>query len=435
MTAPRPSSVISWYRSARRGLRRRSANLWVVPAFTTAFGIMLARFLVWIDHRIPQDAHAWYLFAGQPASARELLSTIAASLMTFTSIVFSVTILVLQLASQQFSPRVLRTFLEDRFTRAALGVFIASFVYAMVLLPEVRDEMTGHAPFVPALAVSTSLGLVLLCSGVFVQYIHHIAHSIRAVHIVQRVADDALRAVDRVCFPAGAGLSAEVVEGREATCAHVISNPGRAGVVGSIDEEYLLKVAVDRDLVIQVLLRMGDFVPHGAPLLRVTGGDAAEREGLVAHVHISAERTLDEDPGFGLRQLVDIATRALSPGVNDPTTAVQALDRIHDVLREMAPRTLRGSQRVDSSGRVRLVIARLDWSGYVQLAFDEIRQYGRESLHVATRLHAILDDLISIAATGREGVLREQKRLLREACRGSFDVPLEIANSAHNQEA
>jgi uncharacterized membrane protein len=415
------------------------SSLWLAPITAAAAAVGTAKLLVKIDQEIPQDRDAWYLFGGQADSARELLSTIASSLMTFTAIVFSITILVLQLASSQFSPRVLRTFLEDRFTQLSLGVFIGSFVYALALLPEVRSPAPGQTEFVPALAIFIAFVVVLVAVSVFVRYIHHIAHSIRAVHIIKRVADGARATIDEM-FPETDPDDPKPVDAS-------MSQPGQetivesceAGVIASVDDERLLEMATRCDARIELLPAMGDFVPQGAPLLRVAGegGRGLNPKRLLACVEIADERTPHQDPGFGFRQLVDMAERALSPGTNDPTTAVQVLDQLHDLLRILARRGFPAEKRADASGRVRLIIPRPGWDAYVHLALDEIRQYGCGSLQVMRRMRAVLDDLLSVAPPHRRACLEQQRALLEDAPRRGFSSPRERALAEHpdNQNA
>lgn len=395
----------------RRTSDRLATSLWFVPALAGALGVALARGLARVDRIWGEDFRGWFVFGGGAESARQLLATIASSLMTLTGVVFSITILVLQLASQQFSPRVLRTFLEDRATRFSLAAFIGSFVYAMALLAEVRTEGDARTAFVPGVSVYVALVLVLFSVGVFVRYIHQMAHSIRAVQVLARVGTDARRAITSEFpnEPDDADLSAvRPEEARPATGARTIANTtGRAGVIALVDDARLLELATATDAVVEVVPQVGAFVPRGAPLLRIYGEAGCRDDELLESIELADERTPHQDPTFGLRQLVDVAERALSPGINDPTTAVQALDQIHDLLRALAPRRFPSSFRLDDAGRVRVIIPRPSWEDVVHLALDEIRQYGARSIQIVARLRALLYDLLSVAPAHRQAVLRE----------------------------
>ncbi|OJH39977.1 hypothetical protein BON30_12930 [Cystobacter ferrugineus] len=377
-----------------------------------------------VDQRIEQNQEAWYLFYGQADSARELLSTIASSLMTFTGVVFSITILVLQIASSQFSPRVLRTFLEDRFTRFSMGMFVGSFTYAMVLLPEVREPTDQHPAFVPALSIFLAFVLVLLSVGVFVRYIHHMAHSIRAVHVIHRVADETRHSLARM-YPEQAREPVAPVTVPRTPPDQEFPHDRPPGVVMAIEEAELLALACDRDVIIALVPMVGDFLPRGAPLFKVWGQGRLSLDELRDCVVVGEERTPYQDPAFGFRQLVDVAERALSPAINDPTTAVQALDQLHDLLRSLATRPFPAHLRVDTSGRLRLILPRPDWEGLVRLGLDEIREYGESSIQVARRLRAVLGDLLSVAPADRQAVLQEQLSLLEASARRGFHTEVE----------
>jgi uncharacterized membrane protein len=395
-------------------------SLWVVPVAAMLVAVLLAEGLLLLDQRIPQEREAWYLFGGQPDSAREMLSTIASALMQFTGLVFSITILVLQLASQQFSPRVLRTFLEDRYTRFSMGMFVGAFVYALALLPQVREERPDRPAFVPALSIFVAFVLVLVCVGVFVRYIHHMAQSIRAVHIIRRVADETRQSIEAL-YPEGV-----LEEGPPAPALpdgppdQVFPHDRPAGVVTAVDAEALMRLACERDVLIALVPEVGDFLPRGVPLFRVWGQGRLTLEELRDEVVVALERTPHQDPAFGFRQLVDVAERALSPGINDPTTAVQALDQLHDLLRTLARRPLPSPVRADAQGRPRLVLPRPDWGSYVRLALDEVRGYGESSLPVARRIRELLEDLLAVAPPSRRAPLEHQRALLLEAIARGF---------------
>jgi uncharacterized membrane protein len=409
-------------------------SLWLVPLAAVLVAIGFARVSLRVDQRIAQHQEAWYLFSGQADSARELLSTIASSLMTFTGVVFSITILVLQIASSQFSPRVLRTFMEDRFTRFSMGMFVGSFTYAMVLLPEVRESTDQHPAFVPSLSIFVAFVLVLLSVGVFVRYIHHMAHSIRAVHVIHRVADETRHSLVRM-YPEQAGDPVAPVSVPREPPDQEFPHDQPPGVVMAIEEAELLALACEHDVLIALVPMVGDFLPRGAPLFKVWGKGRLSLEELRGCVVVGEERTPHQDPAFGFRQLVDVAERALSPAINDPTTAVQALDQLHDLLRALATRPFPDPIRVDSSGRLRLILPRPDWEGFVRLGLDEIREYGEGSIQVARRLRALLLDLISVAPEDRRAVLQEQLTLLDASTRRGFHTKAErqSARSASTQ--
>ena len=399
-------------------------SLWPTPVGVTAVCAGAALGLVRLDHALSSDFAGWYVYGGRADGARELLSTIASSMLTIAGLVFSITILVLQLASSQFSPRVLRTFLRDSVTQWAMGIFLGSFVYALVLLPEVRSDGPGGQEFVPGIAVFGAFALALASIAFFVRYIHHMAHSIRASTIVFRVAQETHDSIDRL-YPE------RVLEGTESSdvlpsgpAARVVENSAEAGVVIDVDTDALMRVAVEHDVFIALLPKVGDFVPRGAPILHLWGECDVSDVQAERWVVLANERTPRKDAAFGFRQLIDIAVRALSSGVNDPTTAVEVLDRLHDLLRSLVQRDIPNQVRMDGSGRPRLVLPRPDFADYVRLSFEEIRLYGAGSVQVVQRAGAILRDLIAVANRERATVLEREHALFElAAAREAHPLP------------
>jgi uncharacterized membrane protein len=391
--------------------QRLRARLWFWPGIAAIGAFVAARLLAGVDRMVGWERDTWYLFGGSAESARTLLSTVSSSMMTFTGLVFSITILVLQLASAQFSPRVLRTFLEDRNSQLAMAAFVGTFVYALALLPVVRGGGQEAAPFVPGLALFVAFALVLFSVGVFVHYIDHMAHSIRAVSLVKRVSADTRVAIATM-YPDELPGDPEPEVAAPTGHAETLALAGRAGVLAAVDENALMAAACAADGIVALIPSPGDFVPRGAPLARIWGGDEQLAAAVRAAVAIEDERTSYQDPSFGFRQLVDIAERALSPGVNDPSTAVQVLDELHDLLRWLATRRFPSPYGCDPQGRLRVILPRPDWDAYVDLALDEIMQYGAASLQVVARVRTLLADVRSVASPARRVALdRHRARL------------------------
>lgn len=400
-------------------------SLWPQPVAAMLVALVSAALLVNVDQaRAPHEEY-WFLFGGQSESAREVLSTIASSLLSFTGLVFSITVLVLQLASTQFSSRVLRTFLRDRTTRLTMATFVGSFVFALVVLTRVREDRPDNPEFVPALSVSAAIVLLVLSVAVFVRYIHHMAHSIRAVTVITRVAAETRESLDRL-YPASLlhEPATPLPRPRRVPDRLVLSRtPG--GVVVEVDEEALIELATRCHGVIAFVPFIGDFVPNGSVLFQVWSTHPPEDEALADCVMLGVERTPYEDAAFGFRELVDIAERALSPAINDPTTAVQALDQIHDLLRMLATREIPAAERADHQGQLRLILPRPDWEAYVNLALDEICQFGRRSIQVHRRVRALIADLLQVVPAPRRAVLEQQLATLDVSVREAFETRLE----------
>jgi uncharacterized membrane protein len=397
-----------WLTTVGEWLRLR---LWFVPALLTLGAGLLAVVLVALDQQLAEDP-GWlgFAFGGTAEGAQNVLSVIATSMLTFTGLVFSITMLVLQAASSQLSPRVMRTFLRDRGNQVVLGLFVATFVYTLLVLHEVRAPSEPGGGFVPSLSILVAFVLLLGSVGAFIWYIDHMAHAIRASTVIASVWAETTAAIDRL-YPEPIGAEAETQAEpwqRHGEPDHVVVSPGAGTLVG-IDEERLVSAASQADRLLELLPSVGEFVPEGAPLARLWGTwDEAAVDDVRGAVGIGSERTLKQDAAFGLRQLVDIALRALSPGINDPSTAVLALDRLHDLLRRLAVRRFPSRERA-VDGTVRLVLSRPGWDDYVRLAVDEIRQAGDGQIQVDRRLRSMLEDLRSIAPEGRLAVLRQER--------------------------
>lgn len=369
------------------------SGLWLIPAVCVISALALALVLVRID-RATEGEKGWTFGAGA-AGAREVLSAITTSMITFTGLVFSITVVVLQLASSQFSPRVLRTFLRDWLTQLSLGVFVATFVYTMTVLRTVRSEVDDE--FVPALATSVAFGLLLVSVGMFIAYIHHITRAIRVSSILQAIGDET-RSTMNYRYPEDAIPVDAAKDEFTASESRVAIAATAPGVITSIDLERLVALATSADAVIVVPHPVGGFVPEGAALLHMYGAsDDVDRGDFTACVRTGRERTMEQDVAFGLRQLVDVAERALSPGVNDPTTAVQALDQIHDLLRRLVSRPLDDGSRRDNDDVLRLLTRAPTCADYLHLGLSEIAQYGNEADQVQRKLRELRADLLTAA--------------------------------------
>jgi uncharacterized membrane protein len=261
----------------------------------------------------------------------------------------------------------------------------------------------------------------------FVFLVHHVANSIRAVSIMEAVAAET-RASIRENFPLDADDPFADHARPEGTPTQVLLLERGPGDLLGVDEDDLVAVAARHDCVLELLPTVGDYLPSNVPIVAVHGGDgtvtAAE---VLRHIGIGPERTMYQDTAFGFRQLVDIAEKALSPAINDPTTAVQCIDRLHDLLRRVAVRPMPSGRWGDDQGNLRLLVPQPTWDDYVHLAFDEIRHFGIASLQIPRRLRAALVDLKVAAPVERHGVLDSQLAALDAAVAREYGVPEERA--------
>lgn len=392
-------------------------GLWFVPGLFVVGAAVLAVVTLTVDRHLHAEP-GWLAFGGGATSAELILSTIATSMMTFTGLVFTITIVALQLASSQFSPRVLRAFLRDRGSQVPLGIFAATFVYALIALREVRTGAVGE-PFVPGISIAMAFGLVLVSLGAFIYYVNHIAQSIRAVNILEAVAHETREAIDEN-YPKEPSEEQPLDVAGERPCDHVIVLERNGGVIEGIEIDGLVRVAAKYDCVIRMGAAVGAYIAGGAPVFDVFGRHEVPAREVLVHVDLGRERTMYQDPAFGFRQLVDIAEKALSPAVNDPTTAVQAIDRLHDLLWRLAERPTPSGYHRDEAGQLRFVHPVVGWDTFVTLAFEEIRQYGAGSIQVQRRLRASARELIELVAVERRPPLDRQLRLLDRAAARHF---------------
>ena len=348
---------------------------------------------------------------GGPDAALGILTTIALSMVSLATLVLTITMVVVQLAMGQFSPRIVQTFLRDKPSQLAIGLFVATFTHAMLSMREVQFDGEGQ---VPGIAIGVAYVLVVVSIAMLVLYVDHIGRSLRVSSLIELVGDDTRCLLDAQ-YPDT--LSVDDV-------APSVILASASGVVTAIDRDALVEAAVSADCVLHVVPAVGSFVPAGAPLIDIEGHvDHLDRQAASGCIALGLERTLDEDVAYGFRMLVDVAERSLSESpFLDPTTAVQSIDRLHDALRQLAVRVIPDGRHYDDADNLRVTVPTMDWDAYVHLAFDEIRLVGVGSPQVSRRLSAALTDLIEYAPPDRQPALVEQLELLREAiCKLSRD--------------
>jgi uncharacterized membrane protein len=419
----------------RTQLRARYEQLrtsfWFVPALMSVGAALLALVTLAVDARLSDEVRSGltWIYGGGPEGARSLLSTVASSAITVAGTTFSITIAALSLASSQFGPRLLRTFVRDTGNQVVLGTFVATFLYCLLVVRTVRGLEDTRV--VPHLSVTVGVLLAIANLGVLIYFIHHVAMSIRADQVIAAVGHDLDGAVEHL-FPEqlGRGLVAQG-DDVEAPAAPPPAAPPDAlpvaldqdGYLQVLDVESLLGLTVEHDLVVTLLCRPGDFIVAGEPAALVWPAERLDDEvrGAVAGVFIlGRERSAQQDVLFVVNQLVEVAARALSPGVNDPFTAITSLDRLGAVLCRVARRPLPDGRRYDEGGRLRVVAAPVRFDELVDAAFDQIRHYGRDNLVVMGRLLDTLARVGEAAADARRAPLLRQARLAYEGSRDAL---------------
>lgn len=402
--------LISW-RTRWRVYEYVRNSLWIVPfGFVTAAIVMGVTF-PWIDQHTTGTIGITF---GADAG-RSVLGAIAGGMITFTGFVFSILLLAVQFGSSQFSPRMLRRFLRDPTTKVALGTFMATFVYALAIL---RVVGTGtDKAFVPSNSISVAVLLLLLSMLMFLRLLNRTTQGLRVAAVLRDLGRDARRVVNRAYpEPAADGDGGEPQGPLPAEATRAVAYRGRPGIVQSADIASLVQAARGADAVIELVPRFGDLVADGATLFRVhPGRDELSDEWLRSTVATGDERTMGQDPAFAFRLLADISAKALSPGVNDPTTSVQALDQIELLLRQVAGRRLAPGARRDTGGTVRFWYRVPSWEDYLSLAIDETRHYGEGSMQVMRRLRALLEDLRAAVPDFRRPAIDAELDLLASA--------------------
>jgi uncharacterized membrane protein len=391
--------------------RWRANSLWLVPMVCIAAGGAAAAVTLTVDGAIGYDRLSSGVL-GTPSAVQTILSTAASAMLTLTTIVLTVMTLGVQLAMQQFSPRIVRALLADRRSQLAHGLFAATFLYCMVAVAKVNDKASPGRE-VPSITVAFAYALLLTSLVTLVAYVHHAGQSLRVAGLIDLVGDNLQVEIDR-SFPIQASPQndAGTVTARE------------AGVLLMVDIEGLIEQARRSNDCLEMLVAVGDFVPRGAPLVRSRGSARMDHRAIRRMVLLDNERSHVGDAAYGFRKLVDIAERSIaSSPYDDPATAVQAVDRLHDGLRQLCLRRLPNGRHEDSGGVLRLVTRELAWHGYVTLVFEEVVSLGSSSPLVARRLLAALDDLIAVAPPERRPPLEVQRRrLLTSTAEAGFTV-------------
>ena len=375
-------------------------------------------FLSWAEEVDPRIS-AWVpllLFpsSSDPQVAQVILGGIAASIMTVVSIVFAILLMTLTLASMQFSPRIIVSFVRDRVTQWTLGIFLGTFSYCMAALPAAR---AFPRPFAPVVTVLGAMLLSLVCVGWLLFFIHHISQAITVNHIVERIATETVAMIDEMMpeprrHARVAGSDPPDLSAWQTPILSEVS-----GYIRFIDTRRLVAVAKAYSVKVHVLRRVGQFVPAGIPLLKVYKGERLPSEGVVelrSSFDCGPTRTLQQDLEFGVLQIVDIALKAISPAVNDPSTAICCVDHLSRILIRFASREPPEPLLYDPPGVVRVSMLWSDFARMLDCAFEQIRMYSRTDVAVSLRLLRALGDIAMTTpdALDRSTVVERAKRIV-----------------------
>lgn len=377
-------------------------QLWPLPALAVALAVVLGTALpaldAALDGQLPTSVSA-LLFSGGPEAARAVLQAISGSLITVTSLTFSLTVVTLQLASSQFSPRLLRTFSSDRFVHSTLALFLAAFAFALTVLRSVRGEGSGSTLFVPEISVTVAFVLAIASVIGLVLFLAHLTREIRVETMMRRVNLETQETIDRVF----ADDRPARLPGPVPVSSGVPINSSSSGFLTSVDKDAFLRAVMKCGAVVRLDLPPGSSLVAGVPFATAWALDerailgTETREKLTHEVNAALatgfERTNVQDVGFGFRQLVDVAVRALSPGINDPTTAVHVIGHLSDLLCRLAGRDPGPEHLTDDDGRIRVVLSLPTLRDLLDMAMDQPRKYGAADPAVASRLLGLLHEL------------------------------------------
>lgn len=397
-----------------------NASLWFVPTLMVISAMLLAYGLVLLDNSTSNKWTSDYplLFGAGSSGARSMLSSISGSAITVAALIFSLTLSTLATVSGQYTSRILRNFMRDRANQVVMGFFVSIFVYCLIVLRTIRDSSDHDSGFVPPLAVSFALLMALVSIGMLIFFIHHIATSIQAANIIAEAAEETISSMTKI-FPKQVGEEADKDEEETLRTTdlnwHLVTTAA-TGYIQGVASERLLEFATETNAVIRLEHRLGDFVTLDTPLVAVAYYAAdrqptdEEQEQLNGYFTIDNQRSIDQqDVAFGFRQIVDIALKALSPGINDTTTAVMCVDRLGAMLAFLASRELHQPLRA-ADGQVRLIAHTRNFEDFVKLAFDQVRSSGDDNVAV------LLRQLKALETIGRRTGSYKRRQALRRQC-------------------
>ncbi len=377
-----------WMDSLRTGF-------WFVPLAMLMFSAALALGLLYADKKLDpgiKASIAW-AYTGGPEGARSLLSTIAGSMITAASVTFSLASVALSLASQQYGSRVLRNFMRDRVTQVLLGTFVATFIYCVLVVRAIRgSDFSGG--FVPSISVSVAILLSLLSLVLLIIFVHHVSTSIQASHIVLVIAEDIKKAIPRL-YPSRTGrpLEDSGAAGRPRSGEAITVEIEDSGYLQTVDLDALLTLATRENIVVELTVKPGDHLISGARIAMVWGGTSLakeERKKIVNSFLLGGERTAAQDIRYQFQQLTDVAVRALSPGINDPFTAINAIDELASGISQVARRPRIVENRQDDEGVVRLIVPRPEITDLLDETVGHIAIYAGGDRFVMAALHRAL---------------------------------------------
>ncbi len=416
---------MTWNRRYQVKSYLRSA-LWIIPFFAVPL-----EQVAWVLARTLDTRFAWKGLALGVTGAQAMFNAVITLALSFIVFTFGSLLVAIQVASGQYTPRIIATtLLRDNLIRWTAGLFVFTLLFAIKAAD--RMETTVHQ------LIAFVVGLLgLICIVAFLFLIDYAARMLRPVSLAGRVGKYGLEVMESV-YPEPSSEEQDITESRQSpgSVEGTILHRGKSAIVVAVNVETLVAEAEKAKGVIEFAPQVGDFVGSGEPLFLLhAGADAIDNRKLRASVVLGDERTMEQDPLFGFRILVDIAIKALSKAINDPTTAVLAIDQLHRLLRSAGRRNLRTDQILDRAGNLRVIFRTPKWEDFVHLAFSEIRFYGAENIQIARRLRAMIVNLTDTLPAQRHSALRKELELLDRTIEKLYILPedLKLASIADLQ--
>jgi uncharacterized membrane protein len=377
-----------------------TSGYWFVPSLMTGAAAVSAFVLLYVDRTwLGPGVSIGWLYSGGSEGAKTLLSTVAGSTITVAGVVFSITIAALTQASSQFGPRLLRNFMRDTSNQVVLGTFVATFLYCLLILRTIHGKLEDGSAFVPQASVTGAVLMAVASIAVLIYFIHHISTLLQAPNVVAAVLADFGREMDDVvnrnqheCPPADPAAESEPLPPQFENESRAVKSTSD-GYIQAVDYADLIDLAREANLLLHLIVRSGDYAIEGNTLLRAWPGDKCtdEMQNRLQNAFLrGTHRTSEQDIEYAIRQMAEIAVRALSPGINDPFTAINCIDSLGSAICRVARSGLPGARRYDSAGSLRVILSASTFDGIVEMAFNQIRQYGRDSVAVTVRLLEVL---------------------------------------------
>lgn len=411
------------------------STFWFVPALIMTGTIAISFFSVWLDSQISvsREGIGRYLFIGSIDSARSILTTVAGAMIGVAGTVFSITLVALTLASSQFGPRLIRNFMYERLNQVVLGSYVSTYIYCLLILNAIME--TDQVIFIPALSVLLALLAAVANIILLIVFIHHIAVSIQADHVISDISKT-LSANLKILFPDFIGEEPAETESPDVEAAKSsyefsqTLKSGKSGYLQYIDKNALINFAREKEILIELKYRPGDYLVENMVIGTVRTNTTLEEEDfkrVLSQFIVGRTRTHQQDVEHTINQMVEIAARALSPGVNDPYTAIACIDNLTTSLCYLTSVAFPSKYRLDSDGQLRVIADVLSFEGMLNAAFNQIRQYAKGSPSVVIRLMEALITIDSITKNpSHKRALKSHATMVLNMGKAAFDEPNDI---------